>query len=115
LEKALWVGDLSQRSHGEDFSSSWSHSYIRWRPKLRAAHEAVWIGAWFVGGGVALGLGHLSGGLVGLIGGGFFAALNLTGRHRENKIKARANDPYSPVSESERAVTTRPGKERRAG
>jgi hypothetical protein len=65
LEKAFWVGDLSQRSHGEDISSSWSYSYIRWRPKLRAAHEAVWIGARFVGGGVALGLGHLSGGLVG--------------------------------------------------
>jgi hypothetical protein len=42
--------------------------------------------AWLVGGGIALATGHRDGGLVGLIGGGFFAALSLAGwlRHRRS-------------------------------
>jgi hypothetical protein len=43
-----------------------------------------WIAAWLLGGGIALAMGHRDGGLFGLIGGGFFAALSLVAwlRHR---------------------------------
>ena len=91
LETVIRMAGLSHRSHDEDMSSSWGPRYSRWRPRLRAAHEVAWIGAWFAGGGIALAMGHWGGGLTGLIGGGFFAAISLSGRHPKGKVKA--NDP----------------------
>lgn len=75
-ETVTQVAGLSQRPHGEDTShgSSW---YTRRRAKLRLAHEVSWIGAWFIGGGIALMMGHPAGGLAGMACGGFFAALSL--------------------------------------
>jgi hypothetical protein len=74
------VVDPSQHTASEDAPTL----YSRWRPRLRVAHEVGWMAAWLIGGGIALATGHRDGGLVGLIGGGFFAALSLVGwlRHR---------------------------------
>lgn len=83
-----------QRSSSQDtFSSPWGSWYVKWRPRLRLAHEAGWVGAWFVGGGIALAMGHLGMGVAGLAGGGFFAALCAAGRYRQAKIAVKTADP----------------------
>lgn len=51
-------------------------SYWRWRPKLRHAHEVLWVCGWFAGGSMALACGHLGSGFAAVICGVVFSVLN---------------------------------------
>jgi hypothetical protein len=92
-----WTGPSAQESRPRPravaSSAPRGSRYLMWRSRLSRAHEAAWVGAWFAGGGIALAMGHLGGGIAGMAGGCVFAALSAAGRHRQARVAVKAIDP----------------------
>jgi hypothetical protein len=85
---------MPQRPTSGDAPSSHRGSwYVKWRPRLRLAHEAVWVGAWFAGGAIALAMGRVGEGVAGITGGSLFVALSAAAGHRQAKLAARTANP----------------------
>ena len=50
----MTVAKVSQPPFSKDAASMrGGSSYRRWRLRLHFAHEVAWVGAWYVGGGIA--------------------------------------------------------------